>query len=252
MLSLIAPGSTIKPVASERPSMVKTACTLPRSMLRKAMRNPGLNHFVRPMRSKSEGLKSAGGSGRMASAGGSLTACHTTLSTPRDAAPALTISAVASALVVQVERQRGEAEEQGVEIHQAAAHPASGDAADDGAEHDDDEGELQVVEADLPGGITKRLELGDLLALQAHEPREHRIHHEGGHAEEDERDRRRRGREARESHHPGAGPKDGPAACRRRRPRRARADGRVSAITGPAGAPGARSRQKLLKAPSRL
>ena len=92
MLSLIAPGSTIKPFASERPQHVKTACHGRRSMLRKAMRKAGLKNRVSPMRSKNEGLKSAGGSGRIASAGGNFTACHTTVSTPNTEAPMLTAS----------------------------------------------------------------------------------------------------------------------------------------------------------------
>ena len=98
MLSAIAPGSTIKPVASARPLEVKTACHGRRSMLRSAIRKTGLNHRVRPMRSNNEGLKSAGGSGRIASAGGSFTACHTTVRTPNTEAPKLMKSARPSAL----------------------------------------------------------------------------------------------------------------------------------------------------------
>ena len=52
MLSLIAPGSTISPVASAIPQQVKTACHGRRSMFLRAIRNVGLKRFVRPMRSK--------------------------------------------------------------------------------------------------------------------------------------------------------------------------------------------------------
>ena len=82
MLSLIAPGSTIRPVASASPQQVKTACHGRRSMFLNAIRKVGLKNRVRPMRSKNDGLKSAGGSGRIASAGGSFTACQTTVRTP--------------------------------------------------------------------------------------------------------------------------------------------------------------------------
>ena len=105
------------PVASARPAAVKTACHGRRSILRRAMRNTGLNKFVRPMRSNSEGLKSAGGSGRIASAGGSFTACRTAPITPRAAAPALTSRADAERAIVHAENQRGEAEEQVVHVH---------------------------------------------------------------------------------------------------------------------------------------
>jgi hypothetical protein len=98
MLSLIAPGSTINPVASAKPQLVNSACHGRRSMLRNAIRIAGLKKFVSPIRSNSEGLKAAGGSGRIASAGGSFTACQTTLSTPITEAPALTSTASPSAL----------------------------------------------------------------------------------------------------------------------------------------------------------
>ena len=98
MLSLIAPGSTIRPVASASPQQVKTACHGRRSMLRRAIRKTGLKNRVSPMRSNNDGLKSAGGSGRIASAGGSFTACQTTLSTPKAEAPRLTNSARPNAL----------------------------------------------------------------------------------------------------------------------------------------------------------
>jgi di/tripeptidase len=67
-------------------------------MLRSAMRNTGPNSAVRPIRSNTDGLKSAGGSGRMASAGGSFTACHTTEETPAAEAPTHTSSASPNAL----------------------------------------------------------------------------------------------------------------------------------------------------------
>ena len=98
MLSAIEPGSTISPVARESPTTVKTACSGLRSMFLNAMRSPTPKHFVNPMRSSSEGLKSAGGSGRIASAGGSFTAIHTTLSTPTTLAAALITSAMPQAL----------------------------------------------------------------------------------------------------------------------------------------------------------
>ena len=41
------------------------------------------------------------------------------------------------------------------------------------------------MHADLHGGITQRLELRDLLALEPNQPREHRAAHERGNAEED-------------------------------------------------------------------
>ena len=98
MLSSMEPGRITSPVASARPATVKAACKGLRSMLRSAMRKPGVKPRVSPMRSSSEGEKSTGGSGRMASAGGSLTACQTTLATPTMQAPALTAKAVPSAL----------------------------------------------------------------------------------------------------------------------------------------------------------
>ena len=93
MLSLIAPGNTISPVARARPQQVNVACHGRRSMLRRAMRRVGLKNRVNPMRSKIDGLKSAGGSGRIASAGGSFTACQTTVSTPSTEAPRLMTNA---------------------------------------------------------------------------------------------------------------------------------------------------------------
>ena len=92
------PGSTISPVAKARPNTVNSACTGLRSMFLKAMRSAGPLPRVRPMRSRIEGLKSAGGSGRIASAGGSFTAIHTTETTPRSAATVLTTNATPSAL----------------------------------------------------------------------------------------------------------------------------------------------------------
>ena len=53
-------------------------------MLRSAMRKDGPASRCRPSRSSSEVLNSAGGSGRIASAGGSLTACRTAPITPSE------------------------------------------------------------------------------------------------------------------------------------------------------------------------
>ena len=43
------------------------------------------------------------------------------------------------------------------------------------------------MHADLPRRIAERLHLRDLLALEADDPRQHRIHHEGGDAEKNQR-----------------------------------------------------------------
>ena len=56
MLSAIAPGSTIRPVANDSPAMVKSDCSGRRSMLRMAMRNVGVKCFASPSRSISDGL----------------------------------------------------------------------------------------------------------------------------------------------------------------------------------------------------
>ncbi len=153
---------------------------------------------------------------------------------------------------VHPEIQRRKAEEDRVEIHEPLAHEPAADAADDRAEHDDHERELQIVPADGRRRIAERLQLGDLLALQTDEPRQHRVDHEGGDAQEDD----------------GIG--DGErmqhaqlvveARGGRMIPARVGADGPVVAqqavdlLDAPvaASAPGARSMQKSLNAPSRL
>ena len=183
----IAPGSTIRPVASARPAAVKTACHGRRSMLRSAMRKAGLKNRVRPMRSKQRRLE-IGRRFRPHRLGGRQ--FHRL---PHDRQHAEHGGAgadderQAERAVVHPENQRREAEKHGVEIHQHRRPAAPADAADDRAERADDERELQVVQADLPRRIAERLQLGDLLALEPDEPRQHRIHHEGGDAEEHDR-----------------------------------------------------------------
>ena len=97
MLSAMLPGRTIRPVASARPVAVRAAWSGRRSMLRRAIRGTGPSRAVKPMRSSHEGLKAAGGSGRIASAGGRATAVRTDERVPATQAPVLTASAVPSA-----------------------------------------------------------------------------------------------------------------------------------------------------------
>ncbi len=58
-------------VAIDRPRAVKNACHGLRSRLRRAMRKAGDASRCNPRRSRTDGLNAAGGSGRIASAGGS-------------------------------------------------------------------------------------------------------------------------------------------------------------------------------------
>ena len=67
-----------------------------RWILRNAMRKEGPDQRAKPNRSKSDGWKRAGGSGRIASAGGNRTARRTAPATPAKAAPALTAAATPS------------------------------------------------------------------------------------------------------------------------------------------------------------
>ena len=89
MPSPMAPGTMGMAVAMASPKAVNRACHGLRSRLRSAMRWAGERIRMRPMRSRKEGSKLAGGSGRIASAGGRLTAWRTAPSTPRKDAPAL-------------------------------------------------------------------------------------------------------------------------------------------------------------------
>ena len=85
----------------------------------------------------------------------------------------------------EVKGEQREAEKAVIDADDIGPHPHPDDRADHQREGHDDEGEFQVVETDLPRGVAKRLELRDLLALEPHEPREHRAAHEGRDAQED-------------------------------------------------------------------
>lgn len=95
------------PVAIARAIVVKKACHGLRSRFRKDMRRVTVNHFEIPSRSTRAGRKLAGGSGRMASAGASLTTLRTAPDTPTNAAAVLASKAPMIAPVAGTNSNRG-------------------------------------------------------------------------------------------------------------------------------------------------
>ena len=91
--------------------------------------------------------------------------------------------------VIEAEGEKRELEKAVVDLHDIAAHIHTHAGADHDAEDHDDEGELDVMAADLPRRVAEGLELRDLLALEPDEPREHGARHECGDAEKHRRER---------------------------------------------------------------
>ena len=141
-----------------------------------------------PVRSTSAGRKFAGGSGRIASAGGSFAARRTALKTPSSAAPTPDSERQHHRRAIEPEIQVRKAKEEVVHLYEPMAQRHAAQRADRRSAHHHHERKLQVVQDDLPVRKTKRFEDGDLLALESQQPRQHRVGHERRDAQEHDRE----------------------------------------------------------------
>ena len=139
----------------------------------------------RPLEQRCGGTR-AGASGRIASAGGSVTARRTAPSAPTAAAPSATATPLDDDPRGQVVGEDREVEELRVDRRHArgpSARPRPMPSRLPRAA--DEQAPLDEVPADLGVRVAERLERGDLLALDRDEPRQHDVEQERRDRQED-------------------------------------------------------------------